>query len=306
MAFLSRFFERMTDVRRKWGDSVVGVFSGETVNRQFWEDLEEMLIAGDTGIEVAEDLVRELQKVYSTQLSLTPRALLDQFSQLLVQRLEALPHTGEALRLKPGLNVLLMVGVNGSGKTTTAGKLSQLYTKAGKKVMLAAADTFRAAAAEQLQVWGERAGVRVVAQRQGSDAAAVAFDGINAARAEKADLLIIDTAGRLQARQNHMEELGKIWRVAEREVGRDHMETFIVLDAVIGQNAFVQAELFNDVAPLTGAVLAKYDSTARGGIVLAISQRLGIPIRYVGLGEAAEDLELFDAPHFVEALLQKD
>ena len=195
-----------------------------------------------------------------------------------------------------------MVGVNGSGKTTTTGKLAWLYKKSGKKVIVAAADTFRAAAIEQLQVWGEKSGIRVIAQKQGGDSAAVVFDALSAARSSGADVLIVDTAGRLQSKHNLMEELGKIYRVIEREVGKERMESVLVLDSVIGQNAFRQAEVFNEVAPLTGVILAKYDNTAKGGIVLPIADKLRLPIRYIGLGEAPEDLKLFNAEEFVEAL----
>ena len=202
--------------------------------------------------------------------------------------------------------IVSLLGANGSGKTTTTGKLAWLFKNAGKTVIVAAADTFRAAAVEQLQVWGERTGIRVVAQRQGSDSAAVVYDAISAAKSAHADVLIVDTAGRLQSKHNLMEELGKIYRIAEREVGRDHIESIIVLDSVIGQNAYRQAEVFNEVANLTGVILAKYDNTAKGGIVLSVADKLRLPIRYLGLGESAEDLKLFDAEDFISALFSEN
>jgi fused signal recognition particle receptor len=198
------------------------------------------------------------------------------------------------------------VGVNGSGKTTTAGKLASRWTKEGKKVIFAAADTFRAAAIEQLKVWGDRSGVRVIAQQHGSDAAAVAFDALQAAKASGADVLIVDTAGRLHSKHNLMEELGKIHRVLEKEKGDSRMEVLLVLDSVMGQNGLAQAETFNKMLPLTGVVLTKYDNTAKGGIILAIAHSLKIPVRYVGLGEGEDDLRAFDVPEFVKALLGDD
>ena len=221
--------------------------------------------------------------------------------------MQSVPLMGAPLQCgEKGLSVILMVGVNGSGKTTTTGKLAWLFKNAGKTVIVAAADTFRAAAVEQLQVWGERTGIRVVAQRQGSDSAAVVYDAISAAKSAHADVLIVDTAGRLQSKHNLMEELGKIYRIAEREVGRDHIESIIVLDSVIGQNAYRQAEVFNEVANLTGVILAKYDNTAKGGIVLSVADKLKLPIRYLGLGESAEDLKLFDAEDFISALFSEN
>lgn len=301
MSFLSVLKGKLSGVRKRWSSGVMKLFGG-SIDDDFWLDLEDSLIAGDVGIETTELLIKEM-KDYHRKERCDGDELLQHFRATLTERLKSVPGMGQPLACgENGLTVILMVGVNGSGKTTTTGKLAWLWKQQGKNVMVAAADTFRAAAIEQLQVWGERAGIRVVAQRQGSDSAAVVFDAITAAKSAQCDVLIVDTAGRLQSKHNLMEELGKICRVAEREVGKDHIESILVLDSVTGQNAFRQAELFNEVAHLTGVILAKYDNTAKGGIVLSIADRLRLPIRCVGLGEGAEDLKLFSPEEFIEAL----
>ncbi len=304
MSFLDKFQEKLSGVRERWSFGITKLFGGK-IDEDFWLDLEDLLIAGDVGIETTESLLREMQKYYGAYSCDGPQ-LLEHFREVLTDRLTSVPLMGCPLKIGgDGLSVILMVGVNGSGKTTTTGKLARLYTDEGKKVIVAAADTFRAAAIEQLQVWGDRAGIRVVAQKQGSDAAAVVYDAVCAAKASQADVLIVDTAGRLQSKHNLMEELSKIYRVVQREVGEDHIESIIVLDSVTGQNAFRQAELFNEVSKLTGVVLSKYDNTAKGGIVLSIADKLHLPIRYIGLGENAEDLKLFNARDFVSALFDE-
>ena len=213
---------------------------------------------------------------------------------------------GSPLGINSRPAVILMIGVNGSGKTTTAGKLAAQLKNDGKKVLLAAADTFRAAAIEQLKAWGERTGVRVIAQSQDSDPAAVVFDAIMAAKAGNYDVVIADTAGRLHTKSNLMEELAKVYRIVKREIPEGPAEVLIVLDAVTGQNGFLQAETFSKVMPVTGVVLTKFDNTSKGGIVLAIAEKLGMPIRYVGLGEGIDDLELFDPGTFVDTLLDSE
>lgn len=301
MSFFDKLKEKLSGVRERWSSGITRLFGGK-IDEDFWLELEDILIAGDVGIETTESLLKEMREYYGANRC-EGEELLRHFRDILTGRLTAVPQMGMPLQAgENGLSVILMVGVNGSGKTTTTGKLARLYTDSGKKVIVAAADTFRAAAIDQLQVWGERAGIRVIAQKQGSDAAAVVYDAISAAKAAQADVLIVDTAGRLQSKHNLMEELGKIYRVAVREVGEDHIESIIVLDSVIGQNAFRQAELFNEVAKLTGVILAKYDNTAKGGIVLSIADKLRLPIRYIGLGENAEDLKLFNAQDFINAL----
>ena len=301
MSFFGKLKEKLDGVRHRWSANITRLFGG-TIDEDFWLDLEDVLIAGDVGLETAEALLGEM-RAYHAQRRCDGKELLRHFKSELVKRLGGVPRMGAPLLSgENGLAAILMVGVNGSGKTTTTGKLAWLYKKSGKKVIVAAADTFRAAAIEQLQVWGEKSGIRVIAQKQGGDSAAVVFDALSAARSSGADVLIVDTAGRLQSKHNLMEELGKIYRVIEREVGKERMESVLVLDSVIGQNAFRQAEVFNEVAPLTGVILAKYDNTAKGGIVLPIADKLRLPIRYIGLGEAPEDLKLFNAEEFVEAL----
>jgi fused signal recognition particle receptor len=301
MSLFDRLKEKLNGVRARWSSGVARLFGGR-IDENFWEELEDVLIAGDVGIDTTESLLREMRSYYADS-HCSGAELLQHFRSILIQRLQSVPRMGEPLLSgKNGLSVILLVGVNGSGKTTTAGKLAWLYKNAGKKVIVAAADTFRAAAIEQLQAWAARSGIRVVAQKQGSDSAAVVYDAVSAAKSSSADVLIVDTAGRLQSKHNLMEELGKIYRIAVREAGEDHIESIIVLDSVIGQNAFRQAELFNEVAHLTGVILAKYDNTAKGGIVLSIADKLALPIRYIGLGESAEDLKLFNAEEFVNAL----
>jgi fused signal recognition particle receptor len=301
MSLFDRLKEKLNGVRARWSSGVARLFGGR-IDENFWEELEDVLIAGDVGIDTTESLLREMRSYYADS-HCSGAELLQHFRSILIQRLQSVPRMGEPLLSgENGLSVILLVGVNGSGKTTTAGKLAWLYKNAGKKVIVAAADTFRAAAIEQLQAWAARSGIRVVAQKQGSDSAAVVYDAVSAAKSSSADVLIVDTAGRLQSKHNLMEELGKIYRIAVREAGEDHIESIIVLDSVIGQNAFRQAELFNEVAHLTGVILAKYDNTAKGGIVLSIADKLALPIRYIGLGESAEDLKLFNAEEFVNAL----
>ena len=212
--------------------------------------------------------------------------------------------SGETLNLSTKPSVILVVGVNGVGKTTTIGKLAMLFVNEGKKVLLAAGDTFRAAAAEQLTVWAERAGADIVRHEEGSDPAAVVFDAISAAKARGTDIIIIDTAGRLHNKSNLMNELNKISRVIDRELPNAARETLLVLDATTGQNGLTQAEAFKDSAGLTGIVLTKLDGTAKGGIVFAINERLGVPVKFVGVGEQADDLIPFDSRDFVEALLK--
>ena len=302
MAFLKNLKTKLSSVREKWSDGVVSLFSGR-LDEDFWVDLEEKLISGDVGVDLSESLVAELRTISKRDSVRDPEALLSSFRDILVNRLSKIPSMGAPVNLSGGLKVVVMVGVNGSGKTTTAGKLAKSFQSQGKKVVMAAADTYRAAAVEQLQAWGQRTGVRVIAQQKGSDAGAVTFDSINAAKASNADVVIVDTAGRLQSKHNLMEELGKIYRVISREVDREKIESFLVLDAVTGQNALRQAQVFDESAPLTGIILTKYDNTAKGGIVLAIADQLGLPIRYIGIGEGLDDLGPFVVESFVDAIL---
>ena len=304
MAFFDKLRQGLEGVRKRWSEGLSGLFAGDQLNEVFWEDLEGVLIGGDVGLDLTVRFIDTLRMEAERNYITTPAALFEIFETMLVRELKDVPEMGEPLPSKKGrMTILLLIGVNGSGKTTTAGKLASRWTKEGKKIFFAAADTFRAAAIEQLKVWGDRSGVRVIAQQQGSDAAAVAFDALQAARAAGADVLIVDTAGRLHSKHNLMEELAKIYRVLKKELEDDRLEVLLVLDAVMGQNGLAQAEKFNEVIPLTGIVLTKYDNTAKGGILLAIADRMKIPVRYVGLGEGEEDLRPFDPQEFVRALL---
>lgn len=261
------------------------------------------MISGDVGVELSEKLVADFRRLREKP---GPKDL--PANELFGKQLERLflkdPMNGMPLRLegkKP--SIVLLAGVNGSGKTTTAGKLASQFAKMGKSVVLAAADTYRAAAIEQLKIWSDRSGARLISHGPGSDPAAVVFDAIQSAKASGADLVVADTAGRLHTRHNLMEELKKIARVVERETPAGSSEFLLVLDAVMGQNAFQQARVFGEALPLSGIVLTKYDNTAKGGVILSVVHELGLPVRYVGLGEGLEDLALFRPTEFVEALL---
>lgn len=279
-------------------DSVLGSFS--RLDDEFFEELEEALVIADVGARGASGLiaaVKERAKAEKVKDADGIRALL---KQVLVERLEAglAPDPMESA----GQRVLLVVGINGVGKTTTIGKLANLYMREGSTVMLAAADTFRAAAAEQLEIWADRAGVPMIRQREGSDPAAVVFDAAASFNAKKTDILICDTAGRLHNKKNLMEELKKIRRVLERECPQAALACYLVLDATTGQNGIEQARVFKECVDVSGIVLTKLDGTARGGVAVAISDTLGIPVRYVGVGEGMDDLQPFDAAAFADAL----
>ena len=306
MFLWSKLKDSLKEVKNRWSGGLVSLFSGSTIDEEFWDSLEEILISGDVGIDLTEELIEDLQKTVKREGLKTPDQLIAYFIDLVTERLVAVDGMGKEIVLDKSPKVIVLVGVNGSGKTTTAAKLAEQFHRQGKKVILGAADTFRAAAIDQLKIWGERTGSRVIAQQQGSDSAAVAYDALQAARASGADVLIIDTAGRLHSKHNLMEELTKIVRVIEREVGRDSMENLLVLDAVMGQNGFAQAESFHKALNLNGVILSKYDNTAKGGVILAIAHRLALPIRYIGLGESVDDLRLFEPQEFVRALLENN
>ena len=295
--------EKLKNAGNKWTQSVSNLFSDEPLTDEFWDELEELLILGDVGIETTETLIEKLRKTSIDKRIARTSELKKAFMELLVEQLEAVPGMGCPLQLTTNPAVVIMIGVNGSGKTTTSGKLAAQLKADGKKVIMAAADTFRAAAIEQLKAWGKKTEVRVIAQNQDSDPAAVVYDAIMAAKAAGDDVIIADTAGRLHTKSNLMEELGKVQRIIKREIPEGPAEVLIVLDAVTGQNGFMQAETFSKVMPITGVVLTKFDNTSKGGIVLAIADKLKMPIRYVGLGEGVDDLQLFDPRTFVETLL---
>ena len=270
------------------------------IDEDLLEELEEALILADVGIQTTETLMEAVRKGIKKKEIKSPEDLkpfLQKEITAILEKGENTMRTAEA-----GPTVLLVIGVNGAGKTTTIGKLAAYYRGQGKNVLLAAADTFRAAAIDQLEAWGSRTGVPVIRHEEGSDPAAVAFDAVKAAVARKVDLLIIDTAGRLQTKSNLMQELEKINRVIGREIKGAPHETLLVLDATTGQNAISQAELFTKAAPITGVVLTKLDGTAKGGVVIGIKSQLAIPVKWIGVGESVEDLRPFVAQDFAKAL----
>ena len=280
-------------------NNLFAAFSKE--NEAFYDELEESLILADAGVDVACSSVERLREAVHAEGLRGGEAVQNAMVDILTDVLEQAGSRELQANTRP--SVVLMVGVNGVGKTTTIGKLASRYTAMGKKVLLCAGDTFRAAAAEQLTVWAERSGAGIVRHEEGSDPAAVVFDGIAAARARGCDLVFVDTAGRLHNKQNLMNELAKIRRIIRRELPDADVETLLVLDATTGQNGLIQARQFQDAAELTGIVLTKLDGTAKGGIVFAIANELELPVKFVGVGEQADDLMPFEPRKFVEALL---
>lgn len=294
--------DSLAKTRTGFFDRIGTLFQENEITEDLWEELEEILIMGDVGMDTTMELVERTRiRVARENIKSTSDAYL-----VLKQEMVRLLESDEPLHIEEPriLTVVLMVGVNGSGKTTTMGKLAYYYKNRGLKVVMAAADTFRAAAIDQLKVWGERAGVDVIAQAPGSDPGAVVFDAIRASQESRnADLLLVDTAGRLQTKFNLMKELEKIRAVAGKQVHRAPHEILLVLDASTGQNAIIQAKAFREAAGVTGIVLTKLDGTAKGGAVLSINRELGVPVRFVGTGEKIEDLAYFDPVAFVEGLL---
>jgi len=298
---------KFKDGLTKTRDAVVGkvedlVRRYKKIDDEFFEELEEILISADVGVNTVLELVDDLRTEAKKQRIEDAIELKPLISEKLVGLLKDQEHDS-SLNVQDGrLNVFIFVGVNGVGKTTTIGKMAHMFKQQGKKVVLAAGDTFRAAAIDQLEVWGERVGVDVIKQKEGSDPAAVIYDAIHAAKSRKADILLCDTAGRLQNKVNLMEELNKVYRVIQREIPDAPHETLLVLDATTGQNAMNQARAFGETTKVSGIVLTKLDGTAKGGIVIAISNELKTPVKYVGLGEKMDDLQAFDAEQFVHAL----
>lgn len=294
--------ESLQKTRSNFFGRIGSIFQENQITDELWEDLEEALIVADVGVETTMELVEKTrQRVEREGIKASKEAY-----TILKQEMVRLLRADEPLHIEEPriLTVVLVVGVNGSGKTTTIGKLAHRYKNRGKKVVLAAGDTFRAAAIDQLQVWGQRAGVDVIAQAPGSDPAAVLFDAMRASQESRhADLLIADTAGRLQNKVNLMQELEKMRRVAAKQVHRAPHEILLVLDASTGQNAILQAKGFKETAGVTGIVLTKLDGTSKGGAVLSIKKQLGVPVRFVGTGEKIDDLAEFDPVAFVEGLV---
>jgi fused signal recognition particle receptor len=295
--YFRRLRDRLSKTRKTFSDGFDRIFTGkQTIDEDLLEELEELLITSDIGVQTALTL---MEKVTSSKI-----VEVDQVKSFLKDEILAIlePQTAEPEIAWPAPRVIMIVGVNGTGKTTTIGKLAARATASGEKVLIGAADTFRAAAIEQLMIWAQRANADIVKHKEMADPAAVAFDAVEAAKARKADLVLIDTAGRLHTKVNLMEELKKIKRAISKKIPDAPHEILLILDATTGQNALSQAELFNDALGVTGLVLTKLDGTAKGGIVISICNTLKIPLKYIGIGEKVEDLQKFNAAEFVDAL----
>ncbi len=301
MGFFDKIKAGLSKTRDAMASTLGGVFSGfSQLDDDFYEELEESLILADLGVDTAVKATNSLRKVIREQHLKTPEEAKAALKEILVQML-SVGDTHLMLDTKPA--VVLVIGVNGVGKTTTIGKIATQLTKQGKKVLLVAGDTFRAAAADQLEIWAGRSGADIVRQHEGADPASVVFDGIQAARARDVDVFLVATAGRLHNKQNLMNELAKISRIVERELPGASREVLLVLDGTTGQNGLAQAKQFKEIAGVTCMAVTKLDGTAKGGIVIAVSDTLQIPVKYIGVGEQAEDLMPFDAKDFVDALL---
>ena len=301
MGFFDKIKEGLAKTRDALSDSLGSVFTGfSEIDDDFYDELEESLILADLGVDTACKAVERLRKSVREKHLKTTEEAKAALKEILVDML----NVGDtALNLSTNPSVVLVIGVNGVGKTTTIGKIATQLTRQGKRVLLVAADTFRAAAADQLEIWAQRSGASIVRQNEGADPASVVYDGIQAARARDVDVIIIDTAGRLHNKQNLMNELNKISRIIDRELPNAARETLLVLDGTTGQNGLIQAKQFKEIAGVTSIALTKLDGTAKGGIVIAVADALQIPVKFVGVGEQADDLMPFEAKDFVEALI---
>ena len=298
--FFRRLAEGLTKTRNNIVSGMDAIFSGfSDIDDDFYDEIEEILVMGDIGINATTAIIANLKQKVKEQHIKNPQ----ECKELLINSIKEQMQVGEtAYEFEHRTSVVLVIGVNGVGKTTSVGKLAGKLKDQGRKVILAAADTFRAAAGEQLTEWANRAGVEIIGGSEGADPASVVYDAVCAAKARKADVLLIDTAGRLHNKKNLMEELKKINRIIEREFPDAYRETLVVLDGTTGQNALAQAKQFMEVADITGIILTKLDGTAKGGIAVAIQSELGIPVKYIGIGEKIDDLQKFDANDFVNAL----
>lgn len=302
MGFFQKLKEGLEKTRQGFMAKIEEVITGRKIDDELYEELEDLLIMHDVGVTASSNLISDLRKMVRERKVTEGKDLRPLLKEIISRKLGE----REELRIQPGqLNIFLIVGVNGVGKTTSIGKMAQRFKDQGLKVMVAAGDTFRAAASSQLEIWAERAGVHVVSHADGSDPAAVVYDAIHSARARKVDLLLIDTAGRLHNKSNLMQELGKVRRIIDREAPGALQEVLLVVDATTGQNALIQAKEFAQIVPLSGIILTKLDGTARGGIVIAINQEQRIPIKYIGVGEKIADFRPFDPQEFAEALFEE-
>lgn len=302
--FFGRLKQGLSKTRNNIVSNMNSLFTGsDRIDEDFYEELEEILIMGDMGVNATNQILEGLKKQVKEQHIKAPA----ECKELLISQIkEQMQVEDIAYKFEEVQSVVMVIGVNGVGKTTTVGKLAGKWKNQGKKVLIGAADTFRAAAGEQLEEWCHRAGVQMIGGAEGSDPASVVYDAVNAAKARNVDILIIDTAGRLHNKKNLMEELRKMNRIIEREFPDVHRETLVVLDSTTGQNALNQARDFGEVTDLTGIVLTKMDGTAKGGIAVAIQSELKVPVKYIGVGESIEDLQKFDANQFVDALFDRE
>ena len=302
MGFFDKIKAGLTKTRDALANTLGSVFSGfSEIGDDFYDELEECMILADLGVETATKAVQRLRKVVREQHLKTTEEAKSALKDILVEMLTV---ADTELNLSTTPSVILVIGVNGVGKTTTIGKIATQLVRQGKKVTLVAGDTFRAAAADQLEIWAQRSGSGIVRQHEGADPASVVFDGIQSAKSKGSDVIIIDTAGRLHNKQNLMNELNKISRIVERELPNAAREVLLVLDGTTGQNGLIQAKQFKEIAGVTAVAVTKLDGTAKGGIVIAVSDALQIPVKFVGVGEQADDLMPFEARNFVDALIQ--
>ena len=304
MGFFDKIKAGLTKTRDALADTLGSVFSGfSEIDDDFYDELEESLILADLGVETATKATDRLRKVIRERHLKTTEEARTALKEILVEML----NVGDtALNMSTNPSVILVIGVNGVGKTTTIGKIAKQLVDQGKNVMLVAGDTFRAAAADQLEIWSQRSGASIVRQHEGADPASVVYDGIQAAKARGSEVIIIDTAGRLHNKTNLMNELNKISRIVERELPHAAREVLLVLDGTTGQNGLIQAKQFKEIAGVTAMAVTKLDGTAKGGIVIAVSDALQIPVKFVGVGEQADDLMPFEAKGFVDALIQEN
>ena len=300
--FFKKLASGLSKTRKSLSDGLNSVFNGfSKIDEDFYEELEEILIMSDIGVSVTEEILDNLREQVKENGIREP----EECRQLLIDNIKAQMNVpDDAYDFENAPSVVLIVGVNGVGKTTSIGKLAHLYKSMGKKVVIAAADTFRAAAGEQLEKWAERSGVDMIGGKEGADPGSVVYDAVAASKSRGADILLCDTAGRLHNKKNLMEELKKLYRIIEREYPEAKTETLIVVDGTTGQNGLIQAREFSQAAPVTGVVLTKLDGTAKGGIAVAIQSELGIPVKFIGVGEGIDDLQKFDPDSFVEAMFE--